>query len=214
MEKLNHIRRQVAQGLQESAAIKPIIEGNGDKAVYGQYLINVYKYAQYSAKVIALAAARCMKDHPELGKYLLHHSEEEEGHDKWALEDLAELGISKKEADKAFPVPSCSAMIGYVHYLALEANPVSLFGWLFVLESMGDDLGGTMANLLDKNLKLEGKALRFVKGHGVNDVEHTCDIVEQLQSNVTNQDDMREIEHAAEVIGDLYVRLFNEVGNT
>jgi heme oxygenase len=212
METLNVIRQNVAEGLQQSSAIKPFIEGNGDKEVYIHYLINVYKYAQHSAKVIALAAARCMKDHPKLGKYLLHHSEEEEGHDKWALLDLSELGVNQEHADRSYPVPACSAMIGYVHYLSTYANPVSLFGWLYVLESMGDDLGGTMAELINKNLNLDNKALRFVQGHGVNDIEHTCDIVNQLKENVTNPDDMRDIEHAAEVIADLYVRFFNEIG--
>ena len=97
METLQAIRQKVAQGMRQSAAIEPMLQGNGDIEVYKKYLINVYCYAQHSAKIIALAAARCMKDHPELGKYLLHHSEEEEGHDKWALDDLLELGISNKQ---------------------------------------------------------------------------------------------------------------------
>ena len=212
MEKLSIIRQHVAHGLQESLAIKPFIEGHGSREVYISYLINVYKYAQHSAKVIALAAARCMKDHPKLGKYLLHHSEEEEGHDKWALLDLADLNIDKQQADTCYPVPACAAMIGYVHYLSTYANPVSLFGWLYVLESMGDDLGGTMTELINRNLNLDNRALRFVQGHGVNDIEHTHDIVKQLEDNVTNPDDMRDIEHSAEVIADLYIRFFNEIG--
>ena len=78
---------------------------------------------------------------------------------------------------------------------------------------MGDDLGGTLAELLNKNFSLNNKSMRFVAGHGVNDIEHTADIVEQLKINVTNPADMREIEHSAEVIGYLYVRFFNEIAD-
>ena len=212
MEQLLNIRKKVREGLQQSAAIKPFLEGRGDLEVYKRYLINVYKYAQHSAKIIAMAAARCINSHPELGKYLLHHSEEEEGHDKWALADLEELGTSKGKADEAYPVPACSALVGYTHYLAGHANPVSLFGWLYVLEAMGDDLGGPIAEKLNKNLGLENRAIRFVKGHGINDVEHTADITEQIKTHIKRQEDMQDIQHAAEVVGDLYIRMFEEIG--
>ncbi|MEA3410654.1 MAG: iron-containing redox enzyme family protein [Pseudomonadota bacterium] len=211
MDRLLEIREQVRHGMQVSAAIKPILEGGGDVEHYKTYLINVYKYARHSSKIIALAASRCINSYPELGKYLLVHSEEEEGHDHWAMTDLNELGVAQEVVHDTYPVPACSALIGYTHYLAEYGNPVALFGWLYVLESMGDDLGSSLARYLDKNLDLQGKSLRFVAGHGVNDVEHTADINEHLSKFVTEERDRKDIVHAARVVGDLYVRMFNEI---
>lgn len=211
MDRLLEIRAQVRHGIEESATIKPILAGGGDLENYKTYLINVYKYARFSAKIIALAASRCINSHPELGKYLLAHSGEEEGHDHWALQDLNDLGVAKEVVEDAYPVPACSALIGYTHYLAGYGNPVALFGWLFVLESMGDDLGTKVAGFIDKNFGLQGGSLRFVAGHGINDIEHTADIIEHLHKFVTDERDKADIVHAARVVGNLYVRMFNEI---
>ena len=212
MKELLEIRKQVADGMRQSASIQPFLEGGGSLETYKRYLLNVYQYSRHSAKVIAMAAARCMKDHSRLGLYLLHHSAEEEGHDKWALQDLAELGVPEDTARNTYAVPACAAMVGYTHYLAGYANPVSIFGWLYVLEAMGDDLGSSIAQLLDQNLKLEGKSIRFVAGHGVNDIAHTAVITKQLQQHVTDNQDMSDIIHAAEVVGGLYVQMFDQIG--
>jgi len=97
------------------------------------------------------------------------------------MADLNELCVTLEDVDGSYPVPSCSALIGYTHYLAGYGNPLAVFGWLYVLESMGDDFGRGLARCLDENLNLHGKALRFVAGHGVNDVAHTADIDEHLR---------------------------------
>ena len=44
------------------------------------------------------------------------------------------------------------------------ANPVGLFGWLYVLEAMGDDLGGMVAKALGNALQLDS-GLKFLAGH-------------------------------------------------
>ena len=65
-------------------------------------------------------------------------------------------------------------MIGFEYFTAGYDNPVGLFGWLYVLESMGDDLGSQVSAAIDQALGLDGKALRFLAGHGINDVAHTA----------------------------------------
>ena len=88
--------------------------------------------------MIGLAGTRCVLSHPPLAQYLLHHAQEELGHDQWALQDLAALGVSEAKARKSRPVPACAAMVGFEYYIAGYGNPVALFGWLYVLEAMAN----------------------------------------------------------------------------
>lgn len=211
MEYLLDLRSQVRENLLNTRSVQAVLSGEPSRELYARYLINVYKYAQHSPKVIALAASRCMSSHPLLAKYLLIHAEEERGHDLWALADLRDLGVEASVAQACYPVPSCSAMIAMMYYTAGYANPVGLYGWLYVLEAMGDDVGSMIAQKVDERMNLQGKALRFLAGHGVNDIEHTADLTQQIGSHLRSELDINDVNHVAKVMGDLYVRIFDEI---
>src|SRR5688500_1737660 len=98
MRRLIEIRSQVIKDLTSTRVIQDLLAGKLDRNLYIRYLINAASYAQYSAKVMALAAARCMDSHPSLADYLLHHAAEEQGHDRWALADLSDLGMHEATA--------------------------------------------------------------------------------------------------------------------
>jgi len=210
MEHLLAVRQRVKEQLPETRIIKDLIEGRIDHDAYVRYLINAYNYAQFSPKVMAIAAARCMDSHPELAVYLLRHAEEEQGHEAWALADLADLGVGEQTARTTRPVPACTALIGLIHYLAGYANPVGLFGWMYVLEAVGDDLGTPIAERLAG--WLQGRASRFVERHGVADTDHTQDLTAQIGSFVQSERDRADVDAAADVVADLYVRMFHEIG--
>ena len=213
MQELLKIRTRVRENIISSIQPMGVFEGTPSREAYIHYLKNVYGYAQHSPKVIALAASRCMNSHPEIAKYLLIHAEEERGHHLWALADLKDLGVEGDDVKSSYPVPACTSMIGMMYYIAGHANPVGLFGWLYVLEAMGDDLGAVVTQRYDEGLKLKGKALRFLKGHGENDVEHTKDLTEVIARHIVLRQDISDVNHVAEVIGDLYVRLFKEIAD-
>ena len=212
MEHLIGVRKRVLAELNDTKVVKALFEGTPDPKAYARYLINAYNYAQYSPKVMAMAAARCMDTHPELATYLLHHANEEQGHYQWALEDLRDLNVSEAEVLAARPVLSCTAMIGYIHYIAAYANPVGLFGWMYVLEAVGNDLGTLVAEQLKKVLSFSSGGLRFIARHGVSDTGHARELAEQIQKYVRQNEDLREVYYVAEVVADLYVRMFREIG--
>lgn len=211
MEQLEPLRTQVREALLGLDGIQAVVAGKADPSFYRRYLENVWHYAQHSSTVIGLAGSRCVGSHPPLAKYLLHHALEELGHDEWALEDLAALGADVDAARRSRPVPACAAMIGFEYYTAGHANPVGLFGWLYVLEAMGDDLGHMVANALSEGLSLPD-GVRFLAGHGDADEDHTREIIEQIETNIPAAD-MPDVVHVAEIIADLYVRMFQEIGD-
>jgi hypothetical protein len=210
MEHLLTVRRRVIEELPATRIVQDLLAGRPDRDAYIRYLINVYNYAQYSSKVMAIAAARCINTYPELAAYLLRHAEEEQGHDRWALADLVDMGVDETAACQARPSPACAALIGFIHYVATYANPVGLFGWMYVLEAVGNDMGTPIAQRL--NEWLGGKAMRFVAGHGVADTDHTRDLTDQIQTFITSEQDRADVDQVADVVADLYLRLFREAG--
>lgn len=212
MEHLLHVRRRVLEGITAVDGVQQALAGRLDRALYVAYLTNVYHYARHSATVIALAGARTVGRHPELARYLIHHADEELGHDQWALDDLAALGVAASTVRASRPVPACAAMIGYEYYIAGHANPVGLFGWLYTLEAMGDDLGSRIADAIRPQLAgTDGRGLKFLAGHGVADHDHTADLTRMISTHVTDPADRADVEHVADVVGDLYVGLFRQI---
>jgi len=53
--------------------------------------------------------------------------------------------------------------------------------------------------------------VKFIRGHGDADEEHTRDIIEQLRAHVPDGE-AADVEFVAHVIGDLYVQMFAEIG--
>jgi heme oxygenase len=183
------------------------------RETYVRYLTNVHYYAQFSPRVMAIAAARCMGTSDALGSYLLRHSEEELGHDAWAREDLHDLGIDDAQIDSSRAVLSCEAMVGYINYIAAIGNPIGLFGWMYVLEGVGSDVGPQAAEAVCQALHLsDGEGLRFIARHGVTDAQHAHDLGDQIEQHVQRTEDARAVEAVAEVIAELYVRMFREIG--
>jgi pyrroloquinoline quinone (PQQ) biosynthesis protein C len=211
MDHLLAVRKKVRAGLEATAIVRNALSGQFDRRLYARYLTNAFHYAGHSPKVMAIAAARCMDDHPDLAGYLLHHADEERGHDRWALSDLAALGVDEATVRATAPVPACSALVGYVHYVARVANPVGLFGWMYVLEAVGEDLGTVLAQRLQAAMPGPG-AHRFVAGHGLADVGHTHELTDQITTHVKREEDVRDVDRVADVVADLYVRMFREIG--
>ena len=209
MEYLEKLRASVRDGIMSDSGVAELMTTKADPKFYARYLENVWHYAQHSATVIGLAGTRCVLSHPPLAQYLMHHALEELGHDAWALQDLAALGVSEATVRKSRPVPACAAMVGFEYYTAGYGNPVALFGWLYVLEAMGDDLGHIVAEAVSKGLDLPD-GVKFLAGHGDADEDHTLDIIENIKKHIKG-DDLDDVHHVADVVANLYVRMFAEI---
>lgn len=209
MEYLEKLRAGVRDGIMSQSGVVEALSKNADPKLYARYMENVWHYAQHSSTVIGLAGTRCVLSHPPLAQYLMHHALEELGHDQWALQDLAALGVSEDEVRKSRPVPACAAMVGFEYYIAGYGNPVALFGWLYVLEAMGDDLGHIVAEAVRTGLDLPD-GVKFLAGHGDADKDHTIDIIGNITKHIKGAD-LDDVHHVADVVADLYVRMFAEI---
>ncbi|MGH9512510.1 MAG: iron-containing redox enzyme family protein [Terriglobales bacterium] len=171
--------------------VKDLTRGHVSSDQYKAYMSDVYCYALHSSQVIALAGARMVLSHPPLAQYLFRHAEEELGHDKWAASDLHDLGMSSAEVENILPSSPCIRMIGFEYFYAAHANPVGLFGWMFVLESLGGKSGSGIAQAVDTALNLGGKGTYFLRGHGDADAQHSKDLCSVIEENVKSPEDVK-----------------------
>jgi pyrroloquinoline quinone (PQQ) biosynthesis protein C len=216
---LHKLRKGLDSRLRQTEIVKMAL-GRSEDAKEKQKLIDRYvlylsrvaaQYSPHSPIVMALAASRCLASHPEMANYLLHHAGEEQGHDSWAFQDLGSLGLTSEKIRSANAVPSCEAMIGYTYYIAGHANPVGLFGWMYILEAVGDDLGREAAHGIRQNLGLAEDGVLFVAGHGEADKVHIKELEEQIAKYGAKGQDRADILRVAEVSAELYLRMFQEV---
>lgn len=207
MTELRAIQERVSARLLETPLVFGIMNGKFRRSQYRVYLQDVYCYAKHSSVVIALAAARLVHTHPPLAAYLFRHAEEELGHDLWVASDLRDLGMLDSEIATIQPSSDCARMIGLEYYYAAHANPIGLVGWMFVLESLGGKVGGTVASAINDVLRLDGRALYFLRGHAEADAHHSEDLYRVVSENVVSQEDRRDFDFMVRESESLYCGL-------
>lgn len=206
---LRALQEQVTKRLTTTRIIRQLMQGQLTIQEYQTYLQDVYSYALHSSVVIGCAANRMVHSHPRLAEYLFRHAGEELGHDLWAAKDLRDLGMSDAEISAIHPSSPCARMVALEYYYAAHANPVALFGWMFVLESLGGKVGGGIATAIDKVLGLNGKATYFLKGHADADAHHSEDLYAMISRHVLTEADQRDFLAMVRESEDLYCAMLD-----
>ncbi len=76
---------------------------------------------------------------------------------------------------------------------------------------MSKELDPAVVSLqVSKSLDLPD-GVRFLAGHGDADEDHTREIIEQIEAHI-HGDDLADVHHVADVVADLYVRMFEQIG--
>lgn len=210
---LRSLQDKVSARINSTDIVQNLEQGGLTIDQYRSYMADVYCYALHSAQVIATAGSRLALSHPPLAQYLFRHAEEELGHDKWAGSDLQDLGLSPSGIRDIVPSSPCMRMIALEYYYAVHANPVGLFGWMFVLESLGGKLGSGIAAAIDHTLQLGGKGTYFLRGHGEADAHHSEDLFSVISGNIKSVEDKAAFLYMARESEDLYCAILDNALN-
>ena len=62
--------------------------------------------------------------------------EEERGHEKWILNDIAAMGGDAAAVSDGQPGIACQVMVGYTYYAIEWISPYAMLGSVHVLEGM------------------------------------------------------------------------------
>lgn len=111
------------------------ILGKGAES-YCVYLHSMYAYVRASVPLMeaALQVLGQSGGPQEQINFLKEHIEEEEGHDRWLIEDAAACGYTLDESDAPYGC-ELAAVVGSQYYHILHGKPELFFAYMFALES-------------------------------------------------------------------------------
>jgi hypothetical protein len=112
--------------------------------------------------------------------YLEQHILEEKDHDDWLLDDIGTLGITPIQVASTPPLPAVVSLLGAQYFWALHIHPVTVFGYLIVLE--GYPPLAEQLEAIRKRTRLPKTAFRCLMAHADNDPHHIADLNRTLDS--------------------------------
>jgi len=112
--------------------------------------------------------------------YLKTHIDEEKDHDAWLLDDIGTLGIAEAAVLQANPLNSVVSLLGAQYFWALNIHPVTVFGYLIVLE--GYPPLSEQLEQIRLRTGLPATAFRCLHAHADNDPHHIVDLNRTLDT--------------------------------
>ena len=141
---------------------------------YRAFLHDLYHIVWHFCPVMKVAVERCSDSLAVVRADLLERIEEESGHDRWVLEDIAAVGGDVAHAQTGAPSVPVQAMVGFNYYAAERVHPCSVLGMLYVLEVIASVYGGKVADTIARANGRETSAggFRFLSSHATMDADH------------------------------------------
>jgi hypothetical protein len=131
-----------------------------------------------AAYAVARTRSHCDPVAACVAEYLSRHIPEELHHDEWLLADLEALGQTREQVLESLPSPTAAALVGTQYYWIFHAHPVSLLGYLAVLE--GEPPSTVFLEDVVAKSGLPAKAFRTFIRHGHLDPQHRDDLNDAL----------------------------------
>lgn len=143
----------------------------GTTLAFGEYLKFVYGIMTASVPLLELGV---LKARGALREYYAKHLEEERHHDDWMVEDMKTLDLAPPKIDHAV-----AAICGSQHYYLHHVGPHALLGYMAAIESRPMPMAD-----VDALAKLHGAAaLRTIRYHATNDIDHSRDLAQMIDAH-------------------------------
>lgn len=152
--------------------------------IFPEFLFMMHSIIRSSVSLINAAAesaqSRAGSDpvSRKIAGYYKTHALEEMHHDDWLLDDLEAIGAERSLVLDRLPSTEIASLVGAQYYWALHSHPVSLFGYLAVLEGNPPSLEQLGEICAKHGLPADG--FRTMIKHAKLDPHHRDEIYAQL----------------------------------
>ena len=177
---------------------------------YVAFLTEAYYHVRETIPLLMACGSRLGPKHRWLQDAITEYIEEERGHDRWILSDIAASGADAVAVEQGMPRLATELMVSYAWDSVLRKNPVSFFGMVLVLEGTSVNLATPMGQLIQHKLGLPEKAMSYLYSHGSLDQEH-IQFFRKLMDQLTDADDQTAVIHMARVMFRLYGDMFRSL---
>lgn len=182
------------------AASAPFWDAPPSRERYVGYLSVMHAVVRASVPLMQAAARRCATvggdpvTHP-LREYLQGHIAEEHGHDDWIAADLAASGEDPGRCVTRIPTAEVAALVGAQYYWVEHYHPVTLLGYIAVLE--GDPPKPELVDHLMRVTGLPAAAFRTLRAHADRDPGHAAAVFALLDELALSADQCQAIDRSA-----------------
>jgi len=153
--------------------IREALRSGASRELYIDFLTQAYHHVKHTFPLLAFAAARTTDEAYQ--DALAEYMEEERGHEKWILDDIAAMGGDAAAVKNGAAGIACQMMVGYTYYAIEWVSPYAMLGSVHVLEGMSTLLADKAADAIQRSLGSSAKdGFSYLRSHGALDIEHVA----------------------------------------
>lgn len=167
-----------------------------DKAVYLETMLQIFHYTKNNA--INQAAAAYAAHHTQFGllKFAFRHAQEELGHERMIVRDLAGMGISEEAILASKVLPATDALNGYLMNVALKDGLIPRLGYSFWAEDAYEHIQPILASARN-TFDLTDARMSFFVAHSSIDEKHSKEVRDAIQAWVRTDADAIAVKRVA-----------------
>ena len=191
--------------------IQDVLHSGASRQLYAAFLTEAYHHVKHTFPLLALAAS-LTTDEPYQDA-LVEYMEEERGHEKWILDDIAAMGGDADAVRKGAPGMACRVMVGYTYYAIQHVSPYAMLGSVHVLEGISIVLADKVADAVKRSIgrSEDGAGFSYLRSHGSLDIEHVA-FFRKLADSITDPRVQAIVIETSKTIYQLYGGIFRELG--
>jgi pyrroloquinoline quinone (PQQ) biosynthesis protein C len=202
-ERLKLETRAAQHYLYASPILEDVALGRFDLATYVRFLTNAYHHVKHTVPLMMACGARLPDRSNWMRTHLKEYIDEEIGHERWILDDIAACGADASAIEQSEPPFAVELLVSYVYDYINRRNPVGLLGMIHVLEGTSTRLATEIARLVQAKLGLPDDAFRYLRSHGELDVAHV-EFFQRFVDALSDPQDVDAMIHVAQRVYHLY----------
>ncbi|WP_426112722.1 TenA family transcriptional regulator [Pseudomonas sp. DSP3-2-2] len=207
---LQHETRQERDTLFNLPVIRKALTGDVSLESYRAFLTQAYYHVRHTVPLMMACGARLPQRLEWLRAAVCEYIEEEYGHEKWILNDIAACDGNADAVSAGQPQLPIELMVAYLYDLIARNNPVGLFGMVNVLEGTSIALATHAAGSIRDQLQLPETAFSYLSSHGSLDIGH-MQTYRRLMDQLEDPADQAAVIHTSKVVYRLYTDMFREL---
>lgn len=198
---------QEREALFSVPVIREALSGTVSLEGYVAFLAQAYHHVRHTVPLLMTCGARLPDRLEWLRGAVCEYIDEEYGHERWILDDIAACGGDPEAVRNSRPSMAIELMVAFLYDLIQRDNPVGLFGMVNVLEGTSIALATQAAGTIRSSLGLPPEAFSYLSSHGTLDQDH-MKTYRRLMDRLDDPADQEAVIHAAKVVYRLYTDMF------
>lgn len=176
-------------------------EKKANKLFYALFLRETYHLSRHSSRFLSAVVSNLPDEKDEIRTRFMHHAIEEDGHHKFTLKDIVNLGYPIEFITESEPLCGTVGIVSNHYFIANYGNPVSMLGAVPVFEGISETYAGELADSMREQHQLPLNAVTFLHTHGKFDIDHMDEARKVLNTLIDCDKDKKDI---IEVANNMY----------